>query len=512
MLPGWSTGSSPEVSRTSSRTSATLATLPTLRYSDIDFGYASAEKESAEAPDLLVKGFFDLDGIREKLAGGSPFLCLGYKGSGKSAIAEHFRLTADADTHSFVRRLYLADFPFTDFGQIMRGSQDVKARYPATWAWLLLLQVIDSLARDAAASSLDAQSFDRTLKLLRDMGFLPTPALHEIVLKSRDRNFRMGLGKVMEGGVKGSYAATGDVNFLTLVDILRNITQGVRSENSHLLLLDGLDDILLREPVQYETLAALVTETDRLNSAFRDAGAPVKIIVLCRTDIYNRLPGPNLNKVRRDSAIELDWYSDPKHPERSTLVKLANAKGRVSDSRLTDIFGAFFPSHLLTKANRIPIQRFLLERTRHVPRDFLQLLKFIQEAGRLHKGRLTEEMVRAGARQYSQRYFISEIRDELAGHLDQAQRDSAFETLGRLSSSRFTLNDFENLSKGAAVEFDPMEFLKDLYDCGAIGTQESGYLTFRYRNPHVPFNPRDRILLHRALAPALNVPVFAARS
>ena len=41
---------------------------------------------------------------------------------------------------------------------------------------------------------------------------------------------------------------------------------------------------------------------------------------------------------------------------------------------------------------------------------------------------------------------------------------------------------------------------------------ESGYLTFRYRNPHVPFNPRNKILAHRALAPAPNVPVHGASS
>jgi len=96
-----------------------------LRYSDIDFGFASAEKESAERPDLLTTGFLDVDGIREKILSGSHFLCLGYKGSGKSALSEHLRLTADSQSDFFVRRVFLDDFPFVDFGNVLRGSQDV---------------------------------------------------------------------------------------------------------------------------------------------------------------------------------------------------------------------------------------------------------------------------------------------------------------------------------------------------------------------------------------------------
>jgi hypothetical protein len=486
-----------------------------LRFGDINFGFASAEMEGAESPNLLLDGFFDIDGVREKLIEERFFLCLGYKGSGKSAISEHLRLVADGRPDMFVRRMFLAEFPFVDFGNILRGSQDVAARYPPTWSWLLYLQILDSLASDAGATSSDQAPFDRTVGLLRRYGLLPTPSLHEIVLKSSEKSFRVSLGKTLEGGRKGTLAVTGDLNFLTFVDALRKAVTSTRSESRHFLVIDGLDDILLREPVQYEALAALVIEVARLNELLRDAGAPAKVILLCRNDIYAQLPGPNLNKVRTDSSIQLDWHSDPQHPETSDLVTLANAKARVSDPKLEDLFGAFLPMTVGGKGTTLMpetrIYKFLLERTRHLPRDFLQLLREIQIVAGTTKGRLTDERVLGGARNYSRSYFLSEIRDELAGHFSREGHAAGFDALGMLPAARFTAAEFMDLL-GPDSEVDGIRFLRALYDCGAIGNLQNGRYAFRYRNPDVPFNPQATITLHRGLAPAINVPAARARS
>ena len=65
-----------------------------IPFKDIQFGYASAEDESSKCPILLVKGFIDNEGFADELCFGSRFLVLGDKGSGKSALAEHLRLSS----------------------------------------------------------------------------------------------------------------------------------------------------------------------------------------------------------------------------------------------------------------------------------------------------------------------------------------------------------------------------------------------------------------------------------
>ena len=61
----------------------------------IVFGKTDARAESAECPNLAIDGYFPLDNIDEKILELNPFLILGSKGSGKTALSEFLKLTAD---------------------------------------------------------------------------------------------------------------------------------------------------------------------------------------------------------------------------------------------------------------------------------------------------------------------------------------------------------------------------------------------------------------------------------
>ena len=60
-------------------------------------------------------------------------------------------------------------------------------------------------------------------------------------------------------------------------------------------------------------------------------------------------------------------------------------------------------------------------------------------------------------------------------------------------------------------DFDPIEILKVLYDCSAIGhihyyKEFNGTrVLFKYRNRSTSFEKSDKILLHRGLWKAMNV-------
>ena len=62
--------------------------LTVTEFTSIVFGYADAQEEATEKPSLLRDAFLDLDEIPERVFRGKEWLVLGYKGSGKSAIAE----------------------------------------------------------------------------------------------------------------------------------------------------------------------------------------------------------------------------------------------------------------------------------------------------------------------------------------------------------------------------------------------------------------------------------------
>src|SRR5690606_19053138 len=93
-----------------------------LNFKDINFGYASAETERAEAPQLLTEGYVELRQALTQARTGPKFLFLGYKGAGKSAVGERLSLDARGKHDEFVRLVHLGDFPFTPFSKMIRGD------------------------------------------------------------------------------------------------------------------------------------------------------------------------------------------------------------------------------------------------------------------------------------------------------------------------------------------------------------------------------------------------------
>ena len=157
-------------------------------FKEIRFGFASAEKESADAPELLIDGYYDFDEIISEVTHGSRFLVLGYKGSGKSAVAERLKLMAENDSELFVTTMYLSEFPYTSFKKIVSGDSEPESKYPTAWAWLIPLTLLQSFKEDNGGSF--SGNPDSVFKRLEAVGLMPAPSLKELVLVSSKQSFR----------------------------------------------------------------------------------------------------------------------------------------------------------------------------------------------------------------------------------------------------------------------------------------------------------------------------------
>jgi hypothetical protein len=291
------------------------------------------------------------------------------------------------------------------------------------------------------------------------------------------------------------------------------------SPNRHILIIDGLDDIFTSNTAQYQSLAGLVLEISRLNALFARAGSKLKVLLLCRTDLFERLPGPNKNKIRQDSAIVLDWYHDPRQPGESNLVKLINLKARVTDPCLRNVFATHFPREvILRKSNtRQSVTGYLLDFTRHTPRDFIQVLTHIQKFSPRQKtplirSLLTQEQIHSGLRSYSINYFLPEIKDELVGYYSGEEVEAAFSLMGSLRKREFTFGELEGraATQKRYGSLDLSGIVSALFECSAIGNIHkrpggTTYFTFRYRNRNSTLNLQDRLILHRGMWKALNL-------
>ncbi len=482
--------------------------LRPLKLRDFDFGSASAGTEATQRPELLEQGFLDHQGMEEEAINGTRFLFLGYKGSGKSALGERLVLLSRANPMLFVRMPNIADLSFQSFSQILKGSAEPEARYPTVWSWLLLLQVFDSFANDHGCNAEREVEIWAAFEALREAGMLPDPKLAETVRTTLEGEASVKLMGVLNLSIKAGVKRNCDLPFI--VERLKQVAGRLRTESKHIVLVDGFDDLLRRRNLQYDALGALVFEAHRLNNHFTRSGVPAKIILLCRTDLFDRLPGPNNNKIRADFAVNLEWSYRHNDARQAPLVQLINRRANMNRSEPVDVFEKLLPEFQPDVKGKMEIRRYLLEHTRYVPRDMVMLFQKLQEFS--GDGRMTTGQVFNAIANYSKSYFVQEIRDELDGQVDLDDIGRAFRLFSSVRKRTAQVAEFESRARQLhyPTSFNVRRILGLLFECSAVGNAPSAVAhpkdtRFRHKNPYSDFDERQHVVFHQALWAGLDL-------
>lgn len=466
------------------------------------FGFASAERERETNPELLTEAFVDYKGCIATLLNGPNFLVLGYKGSGKSAIGQHIKLKYDDKQEHSITDIFLQDFPYTLFSKIIKGNIEPEARYPESWAFLLLLAIASSISNDESLRHPDAAKLQSALKYLRGMGLLVNGNLKDIVNIASKKSFRFKLP--FDFGEAAFDAGESDVTNLSALSSLKTILFSCRSDMKHYIIIDGLDDILTKRDVQYASVGSLIFEASRLNQEFRSQNAPFKIVILCRTDVYDRISGPNKNKIRQDYGVQLLWYDNTREPEDSELYDLVLKRSKQVFGKGVDIFKSYLAPVYGTNT---PL-KMILDNTRYNPRDIIQVLNYIFEN---HKGqRISKEKFMNGLRNYSLNYFHSEIIDELSGQINGDYGAKILALISEYGRREFQFKDFIAFARSKQHADDNIEqAFRLLYDCGAISLTwmdaHTKKYSSKYRSPLTEFSTNKGIYLHIALLKSMNL-------
>ena len=243
-----------------------------------------------------------------------------------------------------------------------------------------------------------------------------------------------------------------------------------------------------------------------MNSFFRESNLTAKIILLCRSDLFERIPYPNKNKVKQDSSFSFAWHHESVIPQESALIRIANIRTQLKYPSVHDLFAQFMPSDYEGRS----IHRTLMNAARHTPRDFLQLLKSIQHV--CSGSMVGPGDIQNGIKRYSIEYFLPEIKDELTGYLPQDHIDMVFTLFSQLRRKHFTLSDVQAVvDRTTSFQgIDIMNAMRTLFECSAIGhmysvgSSDNYQYSYKYRNRNMAFNASDRITIHRGLWKALN--------
>jgi hypothetical protein len=483
-----------------------------MSFKTINFGRISAEDEQTYSPELLINGFFDDYGYIDAVRSSEKFLIIGPKGSGKSAIGSKLELDAqqdldhESDSTSFVKNHLLENFPYESFGDILPKREGPEITYPESWEFILMVACLNSFIKD---NSFDyPRNYKTVFQTLIKLGLLAKDdkklTLEKIVKTTTSKQIRATL-KV---GIVFSSSQEKITDTKKLYTYLKECFYSIIVKNKHYIIIDGLDIFLTKGINQLQSITALVIAADRMNKTFYRNGMQVKIIVMCRTDMFERLSKPDKNKIKLSGGIILDWFQNTPELESTNLAKLINLRAKLSLGKEINVFETFLPQYMNSgKSSKKTIQ-VLFDHTRHLPRDMIMLFKEIQDHTKENDFASVND-IQTALGVYSKNYFIGEIKDQLYGFLSNEDIEKIFQLLAKTGWYRFNITNLEEAIRhdGKFSTMDLDTILNALFNCNAIGNidRNTNHVTYKFRNQYAEFNPKQSIVVHYGLQRGLNL-------
>lgn len=480
------------------------------------FGKSDPNHELRSNPDDFIKSYVDLNGAIERVVGGETNLILGPKGTGKSALGLYIEKTS-ANGLYFARMKNASHLPLAEIPQLKTGEPIGALRTRNAWRFILLSNYLDVALSDPETKIPKMREIRRVIKGLRDFGFMASDS-GQSLLRAHEATFtlpssQMGTLFKDEGGR--------ELRIYNLLPYLERWATSLTSPNRHILLLDGLDSIFLNDAAYDESLAGLAQAAYEINLTLMQASATGSVVLLIRNDIFSRisLVLPDAHKMR-DFAFDLDWrVLSGAAGASAPLIQLVNRKpGQDLGGGPVDVL-SYFPERIgpvrgSRGRRRGPSKlQYLLNLTRHTPRDILQLMEHIRLASAAMDPTPVKPLpigtIREGVVQYSTKYFVDAIHGEFAGYEGgREQAEAALNALKWMEEPRFTRSDYRrSLQKhfpGLEVKAD--QFLRLLFFAGALGNLfDNGgerYMVFYHRRNDVDLNVQGTLVLHNALTHA----------
>lgn len=484
-------------------------------FSELYFGMSDSKNEYAESAEEFAKSFVDLNGIINSVIDGKKTLILGPKGTGKSALAWYLH-AEERELSIFTRIREASDLPLADIPQLTTGQPAGTERTVTAWKFIILCNFLELLLEDQSCDINNRSEVLRVTKLLKRYGLMGK-ATGKAILNISTTTVSIPIPKV--GQIYKRESST-SLNIFSLLPYLEDWASTAISENKHILILDGLDSIFLNDNRYDESLASLVQASYSINQMLKRSNSAGSIVLLIRNDIFNRisLTLPDSQKMRDDFSFELDWrvYSGSV-TKRAPLVRLVNQKAaHALEVDSVDVLGYFPDTIDLAVRSGNPYKKdtltYLLNLTRHTPRDLLRLLEEIRKVytsdtfRRPQSGMLSQEIIREGVHAYCSRYFIGAINNEFAGIEEGIKTASlALNALHTMGRAQFTYDDFyaEVNEHQEYSHPDTKKLLTRLFQAGAIGNLTPGsknnYLRFYHRRDDAMIYFKGMFVLHNAL-------------
>lgn len=478
-----------------------------MKIKDYKFGYADAQKELDREPEIFEQAFYDPHDYLKELIDGYKYLIVGRKGTGKSAYSSKLQKISKENKKLVVKQIKLNDFQFTTFKKCNVDSDIVgNNKYNLPWKIILLTNICKIFYDDFDIT--EVKEFNKVIDILKEMNLFLDISFNNKIKSVKKLKGGLDLG-IIDASIE---AQVGDkpIDYIDrlsiMVKLLSDTLSNLELNNRRLIfILDGLDDLLRIKEEQSIILSSLIRSIDEINELFVQKKQLTKIILLIREDMLNKLVDTDLNKIIRDSAILINWTTTP-----TDLKKLVDLRFKYSGSgRKEECWLDILPSKIRYKSS----WDYLIQNTLLKPRDLLQFFSVLQNLFP-DKQRINDDEFISAIKRYSTDYFIEEMKNELAGFIEDKYIKLLTPVFSRIGNKAFFEKEFFNTFKDIMKDeefklIDARNILFKLFENSYIGqidfSNGKKNVFFKYRNSNAHFDNNLKFILHSGILRGLNI-------
>lgn len=482
------------------------------KFEEYIFGFADAETEFKMNKQIFEEAFYDPKDIIDKLINGYQFMLIGRKGVGKTAFSAKIRSLSEKDQYLNSNLVTLSNFEFKNFNKLKNIELDGTQKFKCSWDITLLIYIYRILNKNFDFSCVE--EFQNRIDFLSKSNLLLGKNINTIVRTLTKKSFHFD-AKFIKYDLENE-VVSGKLDHSEVIEYLLEGLEDIYFDKSkQLIIIDGLDDVLRFKKERLLIIAGLVRAINELNLSFREYEVPIKIILLARDDILASITDPDFNKIRRDGGITLNWNA--KNEDLKDLVNLRFILSGIPKEIANNWWYEIFPKKIRQKDSWLYISEYTLNK----PRDILQFLKQCQETFS-NKTSLSFSEVDEVLTDYSNEYFIEEMKNELSGFFDDDTVIFLPQIMQKIGGSDFTFIEFKRVAAKFLKQDDNGYYKKlilTLFENGYLGqvTEMKYYdkktkkefikkqAIFKHKKPTIRINYDYKFSLHKGFYKALNI-------
>lgn len=470
-------------------------------------GQNDGKKEAAYREDF-ENYFYNHNGIYQKVQQREKYLVLGRKGTGKSILGEFIKKKSESDSQWLCSLTSYKEFKFHELLHL-KTNDITPNEYLSIWEWVLLLEFGKLCLNNQALEYSD--TWNKLNKFFKDNFYSLKLNINRIVEITKQNKISGSLLKVSNENTSGGKYHTG--TYLNYIEDLREVVMELLEETdcSFTVILDELDDKFRNEDIYKHNIISLIKAADKLNLLMLQRGIKGKALLLLRTDIFYLLNDPDLNKIKIDNSVTIDWGTTINR--ESPLFDLIINKIKVSVPELKnkskdEVFSLIFPP----KIRKMPPERFLLGRTYFRPRDIITYLNLIID--KTPESTYFKEGVILDLEKDYSTYFFQEVRNELSGHISDEIIDEGTLLLKQFNRPEFKYRDilsYYEKNKSIYPNLNLEDTLKVFFNFGLIGNKwfsehkRKYFYSWTYRDNKAAIDYNKTFAIHVGLRKELSL-------